>query len=43
MGHGNGSPVQGGKEAVDFKNSYPEDLQAKVNAEWASMGFKADH
>ncbi|OJZ82038.1 hypothetical protein ASPFODRAFT_37172 [Aspergillus luchuensis CBS 106.47] len=60
MGHGNGSPVQGGKvvsdalmpteyttgpnwEAADFKNSYPEDLQAKVNAEWASMGFKADH
>ncbi|GLB07112.1 ferulic acid decarboxylase 1 [Aspergillus tubingensis] len=60
MGHGNGSPVQGGKvvsdalmpteyttgpnwQAADFKNSYPEDLQAKVNAEWASMGFKADH
>ncbi|KAJ5928711.1 UbiD family decarboxylase [Penicillium verhagenii] len=30
-------------QAADFKNSYPEAIKAKVNAEWASMGFKADH
>ncbi|KAL1301859.1 hypothetical protein AAFC00_006043 [Neodothiora populina] len=27
--------------AADFKNSYPEEVKAKVNAEWQAMGFKA--
>jgi hypothetical protein len=30
-------------QAADFKHSYPQDIQDKVNACWASMGFRANH
>lgn len=28
--------------AADFKNSYPEELKAKILASWESMGFRKD-
>ncbi|GAB7355644.1 hypothetical protein MBLNU459_g6360t1 [Dothideomycetes sp. NU459] len=28
-------------QAADFKNSYPEEVKAKVNREWQAMGFRA--
>lgn len=29
-------------QAADFKNSYPEEVKAKVNNEWEVMGFKKE-
>jgi hypothetical protein len=30
-------------QAADFKNSYPQEIQDKVNANWEGMGFRPDH
>ena len=29
-------------QAADFKHSYPQEIQDKVNASWTDMGFRSD-
>lgn len=30
-------------QAADFKHSYPQEIQEKVNASWTAMGFRAEN